>query len=83
MELEYHHFATPDELMDLSNNQQWLLTRVTTRHMPHDESTQSHQLKKSNLNLINSLALTANLQEIQGTEKHINETTEMQSTKFR
>lgn len=70
-------------LMDLGNDQQWLLTRASTRHRLHDKTTQSHQLKKSSLNLINSSALTANLQETQGTEKHINETTGMQSTKLR
>lgn len=83
MALEEHDFATPNELMDLGNDHERLLTRVTTRHMPHDERTQSHHLKKSNLNLINSLALVANLQAIQGKEKHIDETTGMQSTKFR
>lgn len=82
MELEYYHFATPNELMNRGNYHQRLRTRVT-RHKPHDKRTQSHHLKKSNLNLINSLALVANLQVIQGTEKHINETTGMQSTKFR
>ena len=61
MELECHHFATPNEFMDLGNDHQWLLTRVTTRHMPHDESTQSQHLKKSYLNLINSSVLVANL----------------------
>lgn len=46
IELEHHYFATPNELMDLGNNHEWLLTsqkrKITKHNVPLDRSIQNH-----------------------------------------
>ena len=48
IELEHHYFATPNELMDLGNNHEWLLTtqkrKITKHYVPLDRSIQNHLL---------------------------------------